>query len=84
MVLLVFSVCYATFNLWLTAVFTFITSICWLILLIQSLNIKFFKEVNRIKKMSGPQFSQWLMSTPRGHRDELIEVLKKDKWIENF
>jgi hypothetical protein len=80
-VLLVFSVCYATFGFWLTAVFTFITSVCWLILLIQSLNLKFFKEVNRIKKMSGPQFSQWLMSTPRGHRDEIIEVLKKDKWI---
>lgn len=82
-VLLIFSVCYATLGLWLTAVFTFFTSVCWFILLIQSLNLKFFGEVKRIKKMSGPQFSRWLMSTPREHRDEIVDILRKDKWIGN-
>lgn len=46
-VLLVFSICYATFSLWLTAVFTFITAVCWLILLIQA----WMQEFPRIKNI---------------------------------
>jgi hypothetical protein len=42
--LLAFSICSATVGFWLTAVFTFITSVCWLILLIQSLNINIFRK----------------------------------------
>lgn len=45
-VLLVFSVCYATFGLWLTAIFTFITAVCWLVLLIQAWAQEFPKIKN--------------------------------------
>ena len=43
-VLLSFFICYATVGFWLTAVFTLITSVCWLILLIQSVNLNLRRD----------------------------------------
>ena len=77
-VLLAFSVCYATVGFWLTAVFTCITSICWLILLIQSLNSDFFRRVNKIKRERDCQLSLWAMGVSEKHN-----VLRRDKWITN-